>query len=150
MPEPLRFLSPIHTASRQIGIHLAGRVGATGLQVPEAHLLTFLRSYAPCPVGEIRRVFGLKGSTVTSMLDRLESRDLIRRTPSAEDRRSFLVELSEPGRRLAERVQAPVEELERRIREEIDEQDLRGFDRVMAAIARVTGVQVRNPGKETR
>ena len=147
MPEPLRFLSPIHKASRQIGLHLAGRVEATGLQAPEAHLVSFLRSYGPCPIGEIRRVFGVKRSTLTSMLDRLEERGVLHRTPSPADRRSFLVELSESGRGMADLVNRPVQELERNIRAEIDEQDLRGFDRVMAAIARVTGVQVR---KETR
>jgi DNA-binding MarR family transcriptional regulator len=144
MPEPLRFLSPIHKASRQIGIHLTARVEATGLQGPEAHLILFLASYAPCPIGEIRRVLGPKRSTLTSMLDRLESRGLIRRVPCPEDRRSFLVELTGPGGEMADLVRRPVEELEDRIRRDIDEEDLRGFDRVMTAIARVTGVHVRN------
>jgi len=147
MAEPLRFLSPIHKASRQIGLHLAGKVESAGLQVPEAHLVSYLRSYEPCPIGEIRRVFGLRRSTLTSMLDRLEARGIVHRTPSPEDRRSFLVRLSASGRDLATVVSRPVEDLERKIRAEIDEQDLQGFDRVMNAIAQVTGVQVR---KETR
>lgn len=147
MPDPLRFLSPIHRASRQIGIHLAAQVSSLGLQTVEAHLLSFLRTYAPCPIAEIRRVFGLKGSTLTSMLDRLEERALIAREPTPGDRRSVRIRLTDIGVRVAGEVQRPVEELERRIRAEVEEQDLRGFDRVMEAIARVTGVQVR---KETR
>lgn len=143
MPERLRFLSPLHKATRQIEIHLAARLEGVGLATPEAHLLAFLRSYAPCPIGEIRRVFGLKRSTLTSMLDRLEERELVRREPCTRDRRSFVVHLTDGGRRLADRVQQPVAELEERIHAAIDEEDLRGFDRVLEAIARVTGVQVR-------
>jgi len=143
MPAPLRFLSPIHKASRQIGLHLAGEVESAGLQVTEAHLLSYLRSYEPCPIGEIRRVFGLKGSTLTSMLDRLEAREVVRRTPSREDRRSVLVSLSGNGGALADRINSQVQALEESIRAEIDEQELHGFDAVMNAIARVTGVQVR-------
>jgi len=147
MPEPLRFLSPIHKASRQIGLHLAAEVEPSGLQAREAHLISYLRSYEPCPIGEMRRVFGLKGSTLTSMLDRLEAREIVQRSPSPTDRRSFLVSLTESGRTLARRVNQSVDALEQRIRAEIDEQELKGFDAVMSAIARVTGVQVR---KETR
>jgi DNA-binding MarR family transcriptional regulator len=84
------------------------------------------------------------------MLDRLERRDLIRRVPCPEDRRSFLVELTGPGGEMADLVRRPVEDLEDGIRRHIDEEDLRGFDRVMAAIARVTGVHVRNDRKEAR
>jgi hypothetical protein len=54
------------------------------------------------------------------------------------------VELTGPGGEMADLVRRPVEELEDRIRRDIDEEDLRGFDRVMTAIARVTGVHVRN------
>jgi DNA-binding MarR family transcriptional regulator len=143
MSEPLQFLSPIHKSSRQIGLYLAGKVESDGLPVVEAHLTSYLRSYGPCPIGEIRRVFGLRGSTLTSMLDRLETRGILARSPSPTDRRSFLVELTDSGRGVAARVNRSVEELERRIRAEIDEQDLKGFNAVMSAIARVTGVQVR-------
>jgi hypothetical protein len=40
-------------------------------------------------------------------------------------------------------VQKPVDDLERRIGAELEPEDLRGFERVMEAIARVTRVQVR-------
>ena len=42
------------------------------------------------------------GPTMTSRLDRLEHRGLVRRVPSSTDRRSVVVELTEAGRRLAD------------------------------------------------
>lgn len=144
MPTPrLRFLSPIHRASRQIGISLARRMGALGLPAQEAHVLSYLRSYAPCPISELHRVLGLKRSTLTSMLDRLEERAIVRREPCTRDRRSFQLHLTDAGRSLADRVQEPLEELDGSILAEVSAGDVRGFERVLAAIARVTGVEVR-------
>lgn len=145
---PLVFLSAIHRASRQIGIHLAGQMAPLGLQNPEAHLLSFLRSYSPAAISELRRVFGLRKSTLTSLLDRLERRGLLTRSVHPTDRRSWLVSLTEEGRRAADLVQRPVEDLEEGIRAAITDEDLQGFQRVLAAIAEVTRVRVRSDTKE--
>jgi len=143
MPQPLRFLSPIHRASRQIALHLSEEMVELNLASHEAHLLSYLRSYAACSISVLHRVFGLRRSTLTSMLDRLEEKGLVRRELCAADRRSFLVHLTVAGADLAGKVQRPVDELERRIHAELDPDDVCGFDRVMEAIARVTQVQVR-------
>jgi DNA-binding MarR family transcriptional regulator len=140
---PFEFLSPIHKATRQIGIHLNERMDDLHLQGSEGHLLSYLRSYAPCPIAELHRVFGLKRSTLTSLLDRLEDRRLIRREPHPTDRRSVMVRLSARGRTLGDRVQATVADLEKRIRAEIREEDLHGFRRVLDAIGNVTQVRVK-------
>jgi DNA-binding MarR family transcriptional regulator len=147
---PLLFLSPLHRASRQIGIFLGGRMGQLGLQNPEGHLLSFLRSYSPAPISELVRIFGFKKSTLTSLLDRLERRGFVRRQTNPRDRRSVMVHLTDEGRRIAEEVQRPVEELERGIRAEIREEDLQGFQRVLEGIARVTRIEVRPPRKESK
>src|SRR5436309_159881 len=65
----LRYLSPIHKATRQIGLFLEPRCAALGVSPAEGHLLSYLRSYAPCPIGEVVRVFGIRPSTMTSMLE---------------------------------------------------------------------------------
>ena len=91
MVKPLRFLSPLHKANRQVTVWFEEQMKGTGVIPQEAHLLSYLRSYSPCPVGEIVAVFDLRGSTATSVLDRLEKRGLIHRRMNPEDRRSFLV-----------------------------------------------------------
>jgi DNA-binding MarR family transcriptional regulator len=143
--QPLKFLSPIHKAGRRIGIHLQEAMDALGIPPGEGHLLSYLRSYAPCPISRLLQVFGHKKSTLTSMLDRMERRGLVRRGPHPDDRRSVLVHLTDAGRAFAERVQVPVDELERRIRAEVRDEDLRGFERVLEAIGRVTAVDPGSP-----
>ncbi len=134
----LQFLSPIHKSTRQVELYLEGRMAELGVSNPEGHLLSYLASYAPCPVGDLRRVFGYKGSTLTSMLDRLERRGLITRDVHLQDRRSFLVELSALGRKTARAVTRVVVDLESDILKHCEPGDLEGFRTVMAAIAEAT------------
>ncbi len=145
---PMRFLSPVHRAIRQISLYFEERSEHFGLTPSEGHMLTYLRSYSPTAVGELHRVFGIKRSTLTSMLDRLEKRRLITRRLSREDRRVFLVDLTRRGRITADGVRVVAQDLEQGILERLGEGDLAGFDAVMDAIAAATGVAVRSQEKK--
>lgn len=142
-PEPLRVVSPLHKAMRQIGEHLTRKMREIGAPEKESHLLAFLGVYGPCRVGELRRVFGYQPSTLTSMLDRLESEGLVTRTTDPEDRRSFLIESTGEGHRIGRRARRAVEEFESEILEGIAAADLEGFRVVMEAIGEVTQVKLR-------
>ena len=144
---PLQFLSPIHKASRQITIYLERATVELGVSPAEGHLLSYLRSYAPCPVSELERVFGHKPSTLTSMLDRMAERNLLTRKINPSDRRSFSIELTPDGRKLAANIQKMLEAFEQRVKDRITERQSAGFRAVMGAIADVTDVNVRE--KET-
>src|ERR1700750_285363 len=98
----LDFLSPLHKASRQISVYLETHTRALGVSPGEGHLLTYLSSYGPVQVGELVRVFGMKQSTLPSMLARRERAGLVVREPNPGDRRSFLVGVTEAGHELAE------------------------------------------------
>lgn len=116
-----------------------------GLEVSprEGHVLSYLRSYAPAPVSELARVFGLKPSTLTSMLDRLEKARFIQRVSNPRDRRSYLVKLTRPGGRLADRIQDIVEALEAELRRKVSRSELQGFQSVLATVEDVTQITVR-------
>jgi DNA-binding MarR family transcriptional regulator len=139
----LEFLSPLHKASRQLTMYLEERTRELGVSPLEGHVLTYLRTYAPAPVGELVRVFGLKQSTFTSLLDRLERSGLIRRELNPADRRSFLVHLTDRGRELTGRVNRMLERLEDDIRGRLRRPEVKGFQAVMAAVEDVTRARVR-------
>ncbi|MCI0604324.1 MarR family transcriptional regulator [bacterium] len=142
-----QFLSPLHKASRQVTIYLERETEKLGVSPVESHLLSYLKSYAPCPVSEIERVFGHKPSTLTSILDRLAERDLITRQINPSDRRSFTVELTSEGRKLAGKLQKMLEAFEQRIRDGVNDRQMAGFRAVMEAIALVTDVNLRQKEK---
>src|SRR5688500_7670998 len=110
----LTYLSPLHRAIRQIGLWFEQRLPAD-LAGSEGHLLSYLVPYGPCPVSELVRVFGVKHSTMTSILDRLEERGLVERKDNPDDKRSWLVALTRKGRTAAARVNVLVAEIEREI-----------------------------------
>lgn len=139
----LDFLSPLHKASRQISVYLEAHTRGLGVSPIEGHVLTYLRSYAPTPIGELVRVFGIKQSTFTSLLDRLEEAGLVRREINRGDRRSFLIDLSDSGRELAERLNRLLETLEDEIRELVSARDVKGFHAVMGAVEEITRVRLR-------
>ena len=140
---PLEFLSPLHKTTRQISLYLERRTRDLGVSLGEGHLLTYLASYAPAPIAELVRVFGIKQSTFTSMLDRLERAGLTRREINPDDRRSFLIHITDRGRRLATELNHHLTELENRIRKQTSAGDARGFQAVMDAVQEITGVELR-------
>jgi DNA-binding MarR family transcriptional regulator len=137
----LTYLSPLHRATRQIGLWFEERL--TEFASTEGHLLSYLMPYGPCPVSELVRVFGQKHSTMTSILDRLESQGLIERTANPEDGRSLLVGLTKKGQKASARVNELVSELEEKIGAGVTKADLAGFRKVMSAIEKATEVEVR-------
>ena len=139
----LQFLSPLHKASRQLSVYLETHTRELGVSPSEGHLISYLRSYAPAPVGELVRVFGMKQSTLTSMLDRLERDGFLRREVNPDDRRSLLIHITDVGAELSEQLNAQLTRLEAEIRARVSDEEMDGFRAVMATVDEVTRVQLR-------
>ncbi len=143
---PLKIVSPLHKAMRQMSLHLGEAVRAQGIQGTEGHLLSYVAVYGPSRVGELRRVFGHKPSTLTSLLDRLERAGWIERAIDPEDRRGFLISATHQGARVGKRARRVVEDFEAEILARVSQRDLAGFHQVMETLAQLTQVELR---KET-
>ena len=139
----LEFLSPLHKASRQISVYLETHTRAMGVSPAEGHLLTYLDRYGPVQTGELVRVFGMKQSTLTSMLDRLERAGLLFRELNPDDRRSLLVAVHEDGSELADNLNRVLHALEAEIRSRLTDEQIAGFRAVMAVVEDVTRVHLR-------
>jgi DNA-binding MarR family transcriptional regulator len=130
----LRFVPAIHRATHAIAL-LLEQAPDLGVTQAEAHVLSHLADRGQATVADIHQAFGHKRSTLTSILDRLEARELITRDVNADDRRSFVVALTRQGRTLATKVAAHLERLETDVRKRVRRTDLDAFDRVVAAVA---------------
>jgi len=107
----LLLIPQIHRTTHQIGLYIE-RSGL-GLNQGEAHILAHLASAGDSTVGELHKAFAHKRSTLTSFLDRLAERRLIRREVRSEDRRSFVVSLTPSGKLVARKIHRHLETLER-------------------------------------
>jgi DNA-binding MarR family transcriptional regulator len=87
------------------------------LSPAQCHILHLIEPGGPMPMGRLAEALACHASNVTGLIDRLESRGLIRRRPSAEDRRVKVLELTPAGVRLrstvVERMTKPPDSLSR-------------------------------------
>lgn len=90
-------------ATHAIGRHLERALAEVGVDQAEAHVLSALAA-GPRPIAELVEAVGVKRSTLTNVLDRLEARGLVRREINPADRRSFLVQPTRGGLRAARKV----------------------------------------------
>ena len=130
---PLTFIPRIHRVTHQLGLHI-GTLAEPAVTQAEAHILDHLATRGASTVGDLHRAFAHRRSTLTSVLDRLSDRGFITRDASADDRRTFVVDLTAGGRKAATRVHDGLLRVERQALRALAKRDVEGFDRVLAAI----------------
>ena len=81
------------------------------LSPAQCHVLRLIEPGRAVPMGQVARALACDASNVTGLVDRLESRGLVRRRPSDGDRRLKVLDLTPAGARLRtallERISAP-------------------------------------------
>lgn len=70
------------------------------LSPAQCHLLNLIEPDRPVAMGELASALACDASNVTGLVDRLESRGLLQRSPSAEDRRVKVLSLTPLGTRI--------------------------------------------------
>jgi MarR family transcriptional regulator, organic hydroperoxide resistance regulator len=85
------------------------------LSAAEINALACFTGARARPVRDLVGATGQRPSTLTGVLDRLERRGLVTRTPNPHDRRSIVVELTPAGRAAAARVAAAFAAVEARL-----------------------------------
>lgn len=87
------------------------------LSPAQCHVLHLIEPERPIPMGQLAETLACDASNVTGLVDRLESRGLVRRRPSAGDRRVKVLVLTPTGSRLRalllDRMTAPPAALDR-------------------------------------
>lgn len=82
---------------RATDLHSKHLAKTTGLTAPQILLLQTIRDKGEVTIGELANDISLSQATVTSILDRLEKRELVFRERSTEDKRKVHAYLTEAG-----------------------------------------------------
>ncbi|MFP2929152.1 MarR family winged helix-turn-helix transcriptional regulator [Pyxidicoccus sp. 3LG] len=133
--KPLRLVLDVHRATHRIGLFLEATEPPLDVSQGEAHLLAYLLEVGDTSLGALHAAFAHKRSTLTSYVDRLEAKRLVRRELRPEDRRSFQVSLTAAGRTLATRVHKRLEALEAAALEGLSARDVEGLQKGLVALA---------------
>src|SRR5690242_20629563 len=69
-----------------------------GLTAEQAHVLSILWVEGPMTIGKLQRLLNLSSPTLTGALDRMEAAGMVRRVPSPDDGRAWVIEPTQPAR----------------------------------------------------
>jgi MarR family transcriptional regulator, organic hydroperoxide resistance regulator len=126
-------IANVQHAAHLIGRHLETVLAAVGIDQAEAHVLSALAA-GPMTVAALVETVGVKRSTLTNILDRLERRGLVSREINPNDRRSFVVRPSRGGERAAKKVAAAFAAVDARLAGATTASEREAFEAVLARL----------------
>ena len=125
----------------RIGLHIARRqeevFGRYGLNRGEVGVLSVLRIAGPPHRSSPTRLFKglmLSSAGITSRIDRLERRGLVRRIPDPDDRRGVLVELTAAGSTILDQAVAANTESERALLANLTPNQLASLGKLLSLV----------------
>jgi DNA-binding MarR family transcriptional regulator len=119
------------------------------LSVTQLRLLGILRDRTP-PMTAIAEHLGLDRSSVTGLVDRAEQRRLVARTPSSDDARVIMVQLTPTGRAIGRQIGADVSVAIEELLEEVPSELRDGLVRVAATVLGDTADRRLQPTERAR
>jgi DNA-binding MarR family transcriptional regulator len=90
--EQLQYLGEV--ASTETALFQQAAAAKYGLGITDMKTLSILMREGPMTAGEIGNRLSLTSGSVTTLIDRLERRDLVQRQPHAKDRRKVIVSVN--------------------------------------------------------
>jgi len=120
-------------ATHVIGRYLESALADVGVDQGEAHVLSALAA-GPRPIAELVEAVGVKRSTLTNILDRLEARGLVRREINPTDRRSFVVRPTRGGERAVRKVARKFAAVDARLEQTTSARERQAFESVLARL----------------
>ena len=131
LPNPVRAL---HRTTHCTLHALSSALADLHLSTAEINALANLADRGALSVRELSAETGTRATTLTGVLDRLESRGYLTRELDASDRRSFRLPLTEAGRAAAARVRAAVADIESDALARLSATQIAGFHAVITAL----------------
>jgi DNA-binding MarR family transcriptional regulator len=129
-------IASVQHATHRIGRHLDRVLAAIGVDQAEAHVLSGLAA-GPMTVAALVETMGVKRSTLTNILDRLERRGLVSREINRNDRRSFVVRPTRGGERAANKVAAAFAAVDASLARATTPSEREAFEAVLARLEEI-------------
>ncbi|HEX4453223.1 MAG TPA: MarR family transcriptional regulator [Kofleriaceae bacterium] len=105
-----------------------------GLSAEQAHLLSVLWERGAMTMGALQKQLALSSATLTGAIDRMEADGLVRRVPSPDDKRAFVLEARTSAKRRAQ-IEAAIDAGEVRCFRALGKRDRGELLRLLAACA---------------
>ena len=103
-PPWLRVESTLMSTARLLRVAFDTRLAALDLNLTQASLLGYVAEFGATTQTDLADHLGIGRAQIGSVIDRLQARGLVERQPKADDRRVWLVAITDDGQALADRV----------------------------------------------
>lgn len=128
-----RFIFLISKVCQKLLINLQKAFSESGVEVTpiQVMLLFFLQKNDGSSLTQISQGLMLENPTVTGLIDRLEKSGYVKRSDHPNDRRVYLIHLTEKGKKVASKALPIVKRLNEQIKEGYSEEEMEGFKKVL-------------------
>ena len=108
----------------------------SGLTTAQNHTIEIVGHEGTIKMKELANKIGVTTGTLTSSIDRLEEKQLLKRIPHESDRRSYLIELTEEGKKVYIQHHTHHLNLTRELMTEFTEEEQNAFYEAMRRIVK--------------
>jgi DNA-binding MarR family transcriptional regulator len=128
-----RFIFLISKVCQKLIINLQKAFSENGVEVTpiQVMLLFFLQKNDGSSLTQISQGLMLENPTVTGLIDRLEKSGYVKRSDHPNDRRVYLVHITEKGRKVAKKALPIVKKLNEQIKEGYSKEEIENFKKVL-------------------
>lgn len=120
-PDIPQLAPALERATHTLALWIERTFRDVGLTQAEAHVLAYLARHPNATINDLHTSFGHKRSTLTSILDRLETRGWSVRAPHPTSRRLVALELTAAGQAIGERINGALHSVEERVQQRAGE-----------------------------
>jgi len=93
----------------------------------EMEIILYISEHGPQRMKSVGESFDIKFSTLTSLVDKIERLNLVKRVNSKEDRRSILITLTSKGRKMLEEYNSQITHLAEKISDSTQEDSIQAL-----------------------
>ena len=128
-----RFIFLISKVHQKLLISLHKSFSESGIEVTpiQVMLLFFLQQNNGLSLTQISQGLMLENPTVTGLIDRLEKSGHVKRSDHPNDRRVYLIHLTEKGNKMAKKALPIVKKLNEQIKEGYSKAEIEDFKKVL-------------------
>jgi len=128
-----RFIFLISKVCQKLIINLQKAFSESGLEVTpiQVMLLFFLQKNNGSSLTQISQGLMLENPTVTGLIDRLEKSGYVKRSDHPNDRRVYLVHITEKGNKVANKALPIIKKLNEQIKEGYSKGEIEDFKKVL-------------------
>ena len=128
-----RFIFLISKVCQKLIINLQKAFSESGVEVTpiQVMLLFFLQKNDGSSLTQISQGLMLENPTVTGLIDRLEKLGYVKRSDHPNDRRVYLVHLTEKGNKVANKALPIIKKLNEQIKEGYSKSEIEDFKKVL-------------------